>query len=140
MSRAQNGFTLIELMIVVAVLAIIATIAVPSYSHFTRRAHLRDAQAALMENAYALEQYYTRNHNFGTAAKRPPLVKSSTNHFNIAFASNNACNGTANDGDHYCLIASAKNTSSEPRVLVLTEAGQMQLCAGNTSAASCEAF
>ncbi len=140
MSRAQNGFTLIELMIVVVVLAIIATIAVPSYSHFTKRAHLRDAQAALMENAHALEQHYAQNHNFGTAANRPTLAKNGTNHFNIDFANNNACNGTANDSDHYCLIASAKNTSSEPRVLVLTEAGQMQLCAENTSAASCEAF
>ena len=60
----QHGFTLTELMIVVAVLAILGGIAIPSYSHFTKKAQLRKAQAALLENAHALEQAYATNKKF----------------------------------------------------------------------------
>jgi type IV pilus assembly protein PilE len=57
----RNGFTLIELMIVVAVIAVIATIAYPSYAGYTRKAKRATAQAALVdigakEQAYLLER------------------------------------------------------------------------------------
>ena len=64
LSKKQHGFTLTELMIVVAVLAILAGIAIPSYSHFTKKAQLRKAQSALLENAHALEQVYAQNKKF----------------------------------------------------------------------------
>jgi len=59
--RGRNGFTLIELMIVVAVIAIIATIAYPSYTGHVRKAKRATAQAALVdigakEQAYLLER------------------------------------------------------------------------------------
>ncbi|MBR3425373.1 MAG: prepilin-type N-terminal cleavage/methylation domain-containing protein [Neisseriaceae bacterium] len=68
LSKKQHGFTLTELMIVVAVLAILAGIAIPSYSHFTKKAQLRKAQSALLENAHALEQVYAQNKKFADAA------------------------------------------------------------------------
>ena len=64
----QHGFTLMELMIVVAVLAILAAIAIPSFSHFTKKAQLRKAQSALLENAHALEQVYAQNKKFTNQA------------------------------------------------------------------------
>lgn len=64
LSKKQHGFSLTELMIVVAVLAILAGIAIPSYSHFTKKAQLRKAQSALLENAHALEQVYAQNKKF----------------------------------------------------------------------------
>ena len=64
LGKKQHGFTLTELMIVVAVLAILAGIAIPSYSHFTKKAQLRKAQSALLENAHALEQVYAQNKKF----------------------------------------------------------------------------
>lgn len=67
LSKKQHGFTLTELMIVVAVLAILAGIAIPSYSHFTKKAQLRKAQSALLENAHALEQTYAQNKKFADA-------------------------------------------------------------------------
>lgn len=63
----QRGFTLTELMIVVAVLAILAGVAIPSFSHFTKKAQLRKAQSALLENAHALEQTYAQNKKFADA-------------------------------------------------------------------------
>ena len=68
----QQGFTLTEVMIVVAVLAILAAIAVPSFSHFTKKAQLRKAKAALLENAHALEQIYSKNKKFADGCPTPP--------------------------------------------------------------------
>ena len=47
--RDENGFTLIEAMVVVAVLGIVAAISVPNYSRYVTRGHLVDAGNALSE-------------------------------------------------------------------------------------------
>ncbi len=62
--RNVRGFTLIELMIVVAVIGIIAAIAYPSYSGYVQKSRRTDAKAALTEAAHALEKYYTMNAKF----------------------------------------------------------------------------
>ncbi|MBN8886567.1 MAG: prepilin-type N-terminal cleavage/methylation domain-containing protein [Rudaea sp.] len=65
-SSAKKGFTLIELMIVVAVIAILAAIAYPSYTRYVYRARRADGQDLLMRIAAAQERYYT-NFNKYTA-------------------------------------------------------------------------
>lgn len=59
--RTSRGFTLIELMIVVAVIGILAAIAYPSYQGYLRRGHRADAQAYLMDLAQREQQYITDN-------------------------------------------------------------------------------
>ena len=55
------GFTLIEVMIVVALIGILAAIAYPSYLDSVRKARRADAQQGLMEAAHKLENFYARN-------------------------------------------------------------------------------
>ncbi|PPU07452.1 type IV pilin protein [Xanthomonas arboricola] len=56
---ASRGFTLIELMIVVAVVAILAAIAYPSYSEYVRKSRRAQAKADLVEYAQLAERYHT---------------------------------------------------------------------------------
>lgn len=68
MNRNKNpGFTLIELMIVVTVVAILAAIAIPAYSDYVTRARRSDAQAALLEASQGLERCYSMYNRFDHA-------------------------------------------------------------------------
>ncbi|MBS8241176.1 prepilin-type N-terminal cleavage/methylation domain-containing protein [Marinobacter lipolyticus] len=60
----QSGFTLIELMIVVAIIGIIAAIAYPSYLAQVESTRRGDAQGALASFANAMERYYTQNNTY----------------------------------------------------------------------------
>ena len=60
----QKAFTLIELMIVVAIVGILAGIAYPSYQDSVRKSRRADAKAALMGFANAMERHYTENNNY----------------------------------------------------------------------------
>lgn len=60
-NKSHSGFTLIELMIVVAIIGILAAIAYPSYTQYVIKSKRTDAQAIMMENAQFLERYFTTN-------------------------------------------------------------------------------
>ncbi|MBD7989042.1 type IV pilin protein [Luteimonas sp. Sa2BVA3] len=63
--RDERGFTLIELMIVVAVVAVLAAIAVPSYQEAVRKGRRGQAKADLVEVAQLAERYRTVNNTYG---------------------------------------------------------------------------
>lgn len=66
-TRRSAGFTLIELMIAVAVIAILASIAVPSYLGYVERARRTDAMSALTNIAGQLERCYTVSSSYTDA-------------------------------------------------------------------------
>jgi type IV pilus assembly protein PilE len=68
MDRPNSGFTLIELMIVVVIVAILATIALPSYNNYLRRGQLTEATNNLSAFRIQMEQYYQDNYSYAAAA------------------------------------------------------------------------
>jgi type IV pilus assembly protein PilE len=60
----QNGFTLIEVMVVVAIVAILAAIAVPNYSEYVRRGKLVEAPSTLADLRVKLEQNFQDNRTY----------------------------------------------------------------------------
>ena len=65
--KLQTGFTLIELMIVVAIVAILSAVAVPAYSSYSMRGKIPDATSNLAALRVSMEQFYQDNRNYGTA-------------------------------------------------------------------------
>lgn len=66
----QRGFTLVELMVTVAVVAILAGIALPSYNAYITRSRIPVGLEALTSYAMRMEQSYQDNGNYGTSACR----------------------------------------------------------------------
>jgi len=64
MKKNAQGFTLIELMIVVAIIGILAVIAIPAYRDSTLRANRADAQITLSRLATLQERYYFRTNQY----------------------------------------------------------------------------
>lgn len=60
----QKGFTLMELMIVVAIIGILAAIAYPSYQSYVLRSGRTDGQAWLMRIMQAQERFYSQNQTY----------------------------------------------------------------------------
>lgn len=61
----SSGFTLVELMIVVAIIGILASIAYPSYQNYVRRGQVQEAFGALSDYRVKMEQYYQDFRGYG---------------------------------------------------------------------------
>ena len=76
-----QGFTLIELMIAVAVVGILAALAYPSYTEYVRRGKIVEALAELSTLRVRLEQYYQDNRHYGSTASTCGAVLPATSSF-----------------------------------------------------------
>jgi type IV pilus assembly protein PilE len=107
----QRGFTLIELMITVALIGILASIALPSYREYIERSRRSDGKAALMRAAHWLERAATSTGAYPakTAAEwtATGLGTSESNHYTITYTQTGSGSGytltaTPNIADEGC--------------------------------------
>lgn len=64
MKKRNAGFTLLEIMIVVTIVALIASLAIPNYTEYLRKTRRNDAMATMQEFANAMERYRLSNGNY----------------------------------------------------------------------------
>lgn len=72
--KQQNGFTLIEVMVVVAIIGIISAIAYPAYQENVIRTRRAEVRALLTENVQFMEGYFTQNNRFDQDPAGVPVV------------------------------------------------------------------
>jgi type IV pilus assembly protein PilE len=70
--KLQRGFTLIEIMIVVVIIAILSAVAVPSYRDYVIRGQLVEGTSALAEGRIRLEQFFQDNRAYDAAGSPCP--------------------------------------------------------------------
>lgn len=83
-SPRQSGFTLIELMIVVAVVGILAAVAIPSYSDYVTRGRIPDATSNLAARRVQMEQYFQDNRTYVNAPACPTTADTTGQYFNYS--------------------------------------------------------
>ena len=87
--RNNNGFTLIELMIVVTIIAILAAIAFPSYNQYVIRGKRSEGRSALLDAAAREERYYSDNNVYAALATAIVATATEHNHYTLSIATSN---------------------------------------------------
>lgn len=109
---SRKGFSLIELMIVIAVVAILVALALPSYSRYIRKANRGDAQQLLLNWANNQEIWRANDTDYATSAQINPPGSTEYNFFVRAAASDppvvGDCGHTDPTATAYELIACAQ--------------------------------
>jgi type IV pilus assembly protein PilE len=93
----SRGFTLIEVMIVVAIIGILAAVAYPSYSEYVRRGRRSEAQTALLEASQFMQRFYAANGRYDPTIESPP------NPVSIPTTFNRLPRGAADAGRYYII-------------------------------------
>lgn len=99
---SQQGFTLMELMIVVAIIGILVAVAFPSYQDYAIRGKLAEMKAAMSDGRVKIEQFFQDNKTYsggGGANGCPPTIPASNEWFDFV------CNTTATT---YTITATGK--------------------------------
>ncbi len=125
--KATRGFTLIEVMIVVAIVGILASIALPSYQNYVRRTKIQEATSNLAAERVAMEQFFQDNRTYvgGT------LKVNATKYWTYAFS-------VGPTATTYTIAASpAANSGMAGYQYTVDQANAKTSVAGSTTGATC---
>lgn len=101
------GFTLIELMIAVAIVGIIAAVAYPSYTSYVQRSRLAEATGNLSTARVRLEQFYQDNRNYGSTNSACGVATPTGDYFDYS------CNwGAGGTSQSFLLTATGKSSAN----------------------------
>ncbi len=113
----MTGFTLIELMIAVAIIGVLMAIAYPSYQEYVLRGNRSEGQAFLNDAAARQERYFAQNNTYADTVAKLGYANnnSSTSKYTLAISNTTATT--------YTLTATPARTDSKCGNLTLNQAG-----------------
>ena len=109
-----RGFTLVELMIVIAIMAILVSLALPSYQQSIRKGRRSDAQTDLLEFVVQAERVFTQTNSYATAG-----LPADTTFYTFSFSAGPSATA-------YTIVATPTAAQNADRcgTMSLTQAGQ----------------
>jgi len=115
MKKVQQGFTLIELMIVVAIIGILAAVAIPSYQDYTKRAHVSEGMGLAGSAKLAVAEYHASEGTYPTSNAQAGLTQSNS-------ISGNAVNSVLVTNGSITITYNTKVTSGATIIIKPTDA------------------
>ena len=122
MRKLSAGITLIELMVTLAVVAILSSIAISSYRSYTLRANRIDGETMLLKIQVAEEKFFLQNNTYTTAlAAAPPAglglsATTASGYYNLAVVAG----ATGNIATSYAATATATGAQTKDKAACLT--------------------
>ena len=116
-SRNNSGFTLIEVMIVVAIIGILSAIAIPMYGDYVTRSKVQEATSGLADLRVRMEQYFLDNRSYLNGAACGATMPATTKYFTFT------CVATANT---YTVSATGKATGGMTGFLYTVDQSNVQ--------------
>ena len=115
--RKNKGITLMELMIVVAIVSILASVSFSQYAAYGERARRAEARAALLDAAALQERYYSDNNQFAALATVGISTSTENNYYTLSMSLDDANNQS------FTLTATPANADADCTTLTFTNAG-----------------
>ncbi len=133
MKYRHSGFTLIELMIVIAIIGVLASIAYPNYTAYVERGRRSDGQNALLDLSYRMDQYFNENKSYEGATLSQLGVKGTSpeGYYNLSI--NNLA------GNTYTANATPTGAQSGDScgTLTMNQLGQRGFTGANANTSDC---